>query len=1178
MSADTVTPPPVTPPVKPAAPPSASRRRKWLKRLLPLPTLLALLVWFAPAIVAKTELRNRFARQALADLRGSVHVGSASLGWLSPVELRDVTVTDEQGRPLVRAPRVTSHRSLLALARNRSDPGEFVVESPTIEVACENGTTNLEVALAEYLKDDGAPAATRTPVVLRVTGGTLALTDVEAGTKRVEDIGVAVSVPASRSEPIAVKLTAATGRLDAEVSLGESSSAKVACAGFPLDTFAPLLKRVEPGLNLAGAASSDLNVKWGKDAGERLAVAVSGTLGAKNLVVGGAVLNGDTLRLDSAELPLDVEVAGRAARVRRFDLTCDVGTLSVAGTFDPEEPAEKVLARPGVVVGADVELAKLAAKLPKLLRVKDGTELREGRLRAALASKPDGAGAIWDGKVSTSAIKAVRAGKPVAWDEPLNVEFVGKYAPGGFPTFDKFVCTADFLAVNARTTPDTVQAAATVYLHQLGEKLGEFIDLGGIDLGGEATAQLVARREPGGAFKAVGGVELKDFAFADRNGKGLKEPALKLQLSASGTAPDAGPVQLATLTVALTAGGDELHAALLEPVADVRQLSGGAVDLRVSGDVARWKARAAGFTKIPAYQMSGTVVASGKARLAADRVTVDRLTVGLTNVKFRGAGIVLDEPSMNAVGDLALDRKTSVASVAKMTLNSAPLSVTGGALAFEPQPSGAVFVTGTGQCVADLNRLGAVVKLYADPRGPEALHGRGVGPLRFKSAGDVTTFGGTLDVADFAYGPKDKLVWFEPALKLEADGDYRDSTDSVTLAVARASRPGLDIDAKGSVARATTTQDVNFAGTLRYDWAKLTPLVREFVGPSFAATGTGSRPFSVSGQLTTPGSVVAVAAPPKTGPVELKPPAKPQPASAGPSMFAAMSGEAAVGWDSIRAYGFDVGAGDLKGKMTRGVVKVSPIYATFGGGKVAIEPTLKLDTTPGEMTLTKGMLVDHAKLTPGATAGALGYALPAIANAGQAEGELSAHIDENRISLGDYTKSTLKGAIVIHKAAVGASPVVAEVAKLLGAKSTTMTLATETIVLVQVADGRVHHQNFSINVAGTTLRTSGSVGFDNTLDLVAEIPLPKELPALKNNPILAKALAGKTVKLPIKGTLSKPALDPKAFEQALAALAREAAKDVGREAIEKELNKLFPNMGAPGSTPKLPFPLPGKKP
>jgi hypothetical protein len=67
----------------------------------------------------------------------------------------------------------------------------------------------------------------------------------------------------------------------------------------------------------------------------------------------------------------------------------------------------------------------------------------------------------------------------------------------------------------------------------------------------------------------------------------------------------------------------------------------------------------------------------------------------------------------------------------------------------------------------------------------------------------------------------------------------------------------------------------------------------------------------------------------------------------------------------------------------------------------------------------------------------------------------------------------------------------------------------------------------------------------------------------------------------MKGTLSRPVIDARAFEQSVAALAREGAKSVGKELLDKELNKLFPNMPAPGTNPKggLPFTLPfGRKP
>src|SRR5262245_53757106 len=212
MSAEAPAPAPPSPQATSPAP--AKRRWRWRRRLTALLVVLFAGVWFAPNVIAKTELRNRFAGQALADLKGSVEVGGASLGWLSPVELRDVTIKDEAGRTILSVPKVTSQKSLLALLRNKAEPGEFTLERPTVAVVCEKNTTNLETAFAEYLKEEKSPAPTRTPISVRVTGGTLTLADAETGkTTTIEDIGASVNIPASRAESVTAKFTAATGQL-----------------------------------------------------------------------------------------------------------------------------------------------------------------------------------------------------------------------------------------------------------------------------------------------------------------------------------------------------------------------------------------------------------------------------------------------------------------------------------------------------------------------------------------------------------------------------------------------------------------------------------------------------------------------------------------------------------------------------------------------------------------------------------------------------------------------------------------------------------------------------------------------------------------------------------------------------------------------------------------------------
>ncbi len=1155
MSADPVTPRPIATP-KP-------RRRRWLVRVLPAATLLVLGVWFAPSVVAKTELRNRFARQLLADVRGSVDVGGASLGWFSPVELRDVVIKDEAGRALVTAPKITSRKSLFALARNRAEPGEFTIENPTIAVVCEKNTTNAEAAFAEYLKENPSTAPTRTPVSVKVTGGALTITDAETEkTTRIEGITANATIPANRSEPIALKVTAATGDIAVEASLGDSNTSTLKSAGLALDTFAPLLKRADPGLSLAGSVTTDLRLAWGKGLSGRTTVTIAGTASAKKFALSATELNGDVLRFDSVELPLDVELAGRGLLVRAFDLKCDAGTVSVRGTFDPEESAESLLTRPGLSVSANVEVAKLAAKLPKLLQLKEGIELRDGNLVMKLESKSGEGGTAWEGKVETSALKATRDGKPIVWDKPLHIEFLGQYAKGRFPTFKKLVCTSDFIALNAEVTTETVRAGANVFLDKLGVRLADFVDLRGFTLDGQAGAALSGRRERDGAFRVGATVELKNFAVINRDGKGLTEPALKLEVIATGKAPDGGPVQLATATATLAANGDELQLSLLEPVANVREFSNGSVDVHVTGDLARWKSRVAALVKIPKFDLSGSVDARGRAKLASERVTVDRLAITLTKPKLM-RWINLDEPTMNAVGDLTFTRATSAAVFTKLTINSVPLSVTNGTLSFEPQSNGEVVVSGNGQGVADLNRLGKTVKLYADPNGKYALNGRGVGPLRFRYDAGTTTFGGTLDVTNFGYGPKEKFTWFEPALKLDADGSYSDKGDSVTLKTAKVDRPGLTLDANGTLAKITATRDVDFKGTLRYDWEKLTPLVRGFVDQTFTATGTGSRGFVLKGQL---------------------PPESEIPAGA--SILATLTGEAALGWHSVQAFGFDVGAVELNAKMTRGVVSIARIDTTFAGGKAALTPTLDLSTDPGSVTLAKGAVIDRARITTAALGkdGALRFALPAFAGALQADGEFSAAIEDNRFLRGGDGRTTAKGVLLIHRATVSLTPVAARIATVLGAKDTAMTLVNESGISVRVENGRVHHQNFAVRIGGTTLHTNGSVGFDDTLDLVVDVPLPKELPALKNNPVLVKAVSGKVLKVPVKGTLTKPDLDEKAFNAAVIALAREGAKDVGKEVLEGELRKVFPGMPAPGTNPKpgggvFPFSLPfGKKP
>jgi translocation and assembly module TamB len=106
----------------------------------------------APTILAKTALRNRIARQLISDLNGTLEIGSASAGWFTSIELHDVKLTDSHGQVIAQIPTITSSKSLFGVLRDRTKLGEFTLHSPTVEVICNQQSSNLEEVLQSTSK------------------------------------------------------------------------------------------------------------------------------------------------------------------------------------------------------------------------------------------------------------------------------------------------------------------------------------------------------------------------------------------------------------------------------------------------------------------------------------------------------------------------------------------------------------------------------------------------------------------------------------------------------------------------------------------------------------------------------------------------------------------------------------------------------------------------------------------------------------------------------------------------------------------------------------------------------------------------------------------------------------------------------------------------------------------
>ena len=90
-----------------------------------------------------------------------------------------------------------------------------------------------------------------------------------------------------------------------------------------------------------------------------------------------------------------------------------------------------------------------------------------------------------------------------------------------------------------------------------------------------------------------------------------------------------------------------------------------------------------------------------------------------------------------------------------------------------------------------------------------------------------------------------------------------------------------------------------------------------------------------------------------------------------------------------------------------------------------------------------------------------------------------------------------------------------------------------------------------------TFYTRGSVGFDESLALTAQIPIKDQW--IASRPQLA-ALRGYIVQIPISGTLSDPRIDQRALER----LATDTLRRATGQILQDELNKGLQRWLGPG--------------
>lgn len=1117
---------------------------KWKRRLPAAFVVLLTLLVLSPILIAKTPLRNWLLARAVPQLQGEFRLGGASLWWFSKPVLTEVEVRDLEGRTLLHVPRLEGSHSLLTMLCHPFDLGVFRLTRPALHVVCSREASNLETVLAYWLRakeasSDSSFAVKGIAVQVVVAEASVILED-EGRKWSLDPLDLTVTLARDRHNPsrLECKATAAdarrTGHLSADISayLAEVNGAvrvraegMFSAADLPLEALEPFLRRIEPHFRLGGWLNADLKLQPGDGQPNVPDIRLVGNAALQALTVSDSALASDTLRLPRVDIPCRIALDGDRLGLEQLQLQSEVGKVGLSGSVDLSKEAREAVLLPGQHLEAELKLAPLAELLPNTLHLTKDTRIQSGTLSLHLNSSLRGDSLLWEGDVRASDLEGQYQGQRLVWKEPFALVLTAHQELSDLlPVLERFRCDADFLRFEMSGSLEEWTARGSFNLGKLCEHLAGFVELGSLQVRGEGVVRAAMRRNPRDGSRLESDIRFDRFNVADGT-RTWNEDSITVRLDSTGTFAGGLRIQAGALHVLTGADGIDLD--LLEPLTDLQSFHAARARLRVHGDLARWKGRVNSLTGLlEGVQVGGTFDVDSRLRYDSGTLQLEDVKVAGHGVQLHGWGVRVDEPSLDFTTSGRWLPERDTLELQHTRLNCPTITVQAPTLTASIDSVGAWQITTAASVQGDLARLRRCLQ-NLPPTVPDTLGGALAGRLNLRPDEGRQVAQWDLRVQNLFFGSPESPIWREPRVNLSGHAVYDVVKDSLRLVQLHGDSPMGTCDAAGEIGALSSDMELSLNGKLGFDLEKLEPQLRPYLGLGVKLVGHETRPFHLAGPL-------AGAAAEQKG------------------LLARLHGDAGLAWQTLQALGCQIGAADLHGSWSEGSFRAGPIEATLNRGRLHLQPTLRFDPLPLEVTLAKGRIVDRARLSPLACASALGYAAPVLAGVAQADGDISLDLQDGRFPLSDPTQGTLLGWLTLHSAQVSGGPLVQELSVLLKGPAT-LTLAKDNVVPFRLLNGRVYHTGLELHFPELTIRTSGSVGLDGSLALIAEMPVPPKW--LGTSKLAKSALANQTIRLPIGGTLDKPKLDEQALRDASARFVRDTAENVLRQEMDGKLKK-----------------------
>jgi hypothetical protein len=1235
--------------------------------------VLAAVVAVAPTVLLQqrgwlVEQINR--RSGLAPIR--IDIAGLRGGWFQSFGLNGLRLIDDQGAELVKVGSVETELNLFTMMTNLRHLGTITVRDATLVVDVQPGTTNIEEAIKPLLQGGAQPPETASAGSgpgftgrIRIADGVLQArdsVDTSAWELRVSEadipmptaeqpippmtlVGVLTQLsvlpgqaPESgqftvRTEPIAAGLTTAPSTQMPSVRM------TVLTQGLPL-RWMGLVKRRLPDLpieQVEGQATVVADVEY---TGRNAMTAFVKTAQLDRLRVTAPSLLGQRgAGIEQIRLSGDVSLYQNRISTTGAKLECDFGTvvskadIAIPSSADAKMPSltHPWLADSEFDVQGEVDLPRLAAVAPDLLKTQDQVQLLSGRATVNLnqtrpnapmlpngASVPiavaapgsSAAGISGTGvpnlpssnyKIQLGGLQADMQGRRIAWDQAFSAELDVSGNSQGMPSL-RLLCNSEFCQIDGSGDLQDGRMTAQVDLDKMEQRLSEWFVLPMESLTGSAQAAVAWKLNDGNRLAASGSLRTTPLRIVHKNGR-LEEPAWDGELSTVAQLDGTTLLQLDRLQASMKSEEESLVFQVLEPIAFGASAanSGRApapMILKLTGELQRWQRRGQLFAGIdPGISVGGKIALDVQG-------AIDTKHVELTQADW------VSEPFQVASGETVFQESKMVgkfqgrfdsSDLAKLQVDQLLVRADSFAVQAQDQAAeGGVGRRGQAAFRIDPARMMTSVRVPAGSSGanrpapsnpgagllvPNGGNGLQPGntqpnsnavaatvsanpPVRI--TGDVTgQLDWTLDPAQVQWhavtqakdlravqpalqrnpnqlvstgggnNPAETLLWEEPQAVVTVDGTYRFRDGDLQLTQVLAQTEWLAYGGMAAMSTEGQSTTVRSQGNLTYDAASVVQRLRPYTGGTLAASGQRSQPLEVT-WTSTPGH----------------------------KWTEALAARSSIGWDSANVVGIDIGGADIPLVIENGKF-VSQAEFPVSQGMLRWNLDGDLVAEPMVIRQSQQRVIENVAITRQMCQGWLKFVAPLLADVTSVQGNLSLDIDRAEIYPTESVRQTVAGKVMVQGANVGPGPLADQILGLVmqirnlrrgagasdggGQPTSWLTLPEQSIPFV-VERGRVTHKDMRIAAGDVVVTTSGSVGLDGSLELVAGIPILKEW--VDKTPAL-QPLAGQMIQIPVRGTVQRPQLDSSGLVQLAQQLATSALAGAAQKQIDKGLNKLL---------------------